>query len=73
MMETQTGRSIKRLRTDNGGEYRNDPFDKVCQNEAIVLHFTVRDTPQQNGVGERMNRTLLEKVRCILSNAGLGR
>jgi len=73
MVETQTGRRIKRLRTDNGGEYRNDPFDKVCQDEGIVRHFTVRDTPQQNGVAERMNRTLLEKVRCMLSNAGLGR
>ena len=73
MVETQTGRRIKRLRTDNGGEYRNDPFDKICQDEGIVRHFTVRDTPQQNGVAERMNRTLLEKVRCMLSNAGLGR
>ena len=31
----------------------------------------MRHTPQQNGVAERMNRTLLEKVRCMLSNAGL--
>ncbi|KAL5850870.1 hypothetical protein ACOSQ4_008883 [Xanthoceras sorbifolium] len=73
MIETQTGKKIKRLRTDNGGEYRSDPFDKICQDEGIVRHFTVRNTPQQNGVAERMNRTLLEKVRCMLSNAGLGR
>ena len=73
MVETQTGRKIKCLRTDNGGEYTSDPFMKVCQDEGIVRHFTVRHTPQQNGVAERMNRTLLEKVRCMLSNAGLGR
>ena len=73
MVETQTGRKVKRLRTDNGGEFKNDPFLKVCEEEGIVRHFTVRYTPQQNGVAERMNRTLLEKVRCMLSNAGLGK
>ncbi|KAE8703256.1 DEAD-box ATP-dependent RNA helicase 57 [Hibiscus syriacus] len=73
MVETQTGRKIKRLRTDNGGEYKNDPFLKVYEEECIVKHFTVRSTPQQNGVAERMNRTLVEKVRCMLSNVGLGK
>lgn len=73
MMETQTGKKIKRLRTDNGGEYKNEVFNKVCEDEGIVRHFTVRHTPQQNGVAEGMNRTLLEKVRCMLSNAGLGK
>ena len=73
MVETQTGRKVKRLRSDNGTEYKNDPFLQVCQDEGIVRHFTVRDTPQQNGVAKRMNRTILEKVRCMLSNAGLGK
>ncbi|KAK5773311.1 hypothetical protein PVK06_049617 [Gossypium arboreum] len=54
MVETQTGRKVKRLRSDNGTEYKNDPFLQVCQDEGIVRHFTVRDTPQQNGVAERM-------------------
>ena len=54
MVENQTGRKIKVLRSDNGTEYRND-------------------TSQQNGVAERMNRTLLEKVRCMLSNVCLGK
>ncbi|GJZ23122.1 retrovirus-related pol polyprotein from transposon TNT 1-94 [Tanacetum coccineum] len=72
-METQTCRKIKHLRTDNGGEYKNDLFTKFCEDEGIVRHFTVRHTPQQNGVAERMNRTLLEKVQCMLSNAGLGK
>ncbi|KAG8479391.1 hypothetical protein CXB51_029115 [Gossypium anomalum] len=45
MIENQTGKKIKQLRTGNGGEYK------------------IRDTPQQNGVAERMNRTLLEKVQ----------
>ena len=73
MVENQTGRKIKVLRSDNGTEYRNDQFSIFCKKEGISRHFTIRDTPQQNAVAERMNRTLLEKVRCMLSNAGLGK
>ncbi|KAJ9558432.1 hypothetical protein OSB04_013046 [Centaurea solstitialis] len=71
MIEKQTGRKIKVLRTDNGGEYTSDPFQEVCRKEGIVRHFTVPRTPQQNGVAERLNRTLLEKVRCMLLQASL--
>ncbi|GKB74211.1 retrovirus-related pol polyprotein from transposon TNT 1-94 [Tanacetum coccineum] len=71
MMGTQTCRKIKHLRTDNVGEYKNDLFIKFCEDEGIVRHFTVRHTRQQNRVAERMNRTFLEKVQCMLSNAGL--
>ena len=73
MVENQTGRKIKVLRSDNGTEYRNDQFSIFYKKEGISRHFTVRDTPQQNGAPERMNRTLLEKVRCMLSNASLGK
>ncbi|GMP53679.1 hypothetical protein CsSME_00019075 [Camellia sinensis var. sinensis] len=73
MIETQTGRRIKKFRSDNGGEYTSDPFFEVCQNAGIVRHFTVPGTPQQNGVAERMNRTLVEKVRCMLSQSGLSK
>ena len=59
--------------SDNGGEYKSDPFLKLCRDEGIERHFTVRKTPQQNGVVERMNMTLLEKARCMLSNAGLSK
>ncbi|KAH9751443.1 hypothetical protein KPL71_014298 [Citrus sinensis] len=62
LVETQIGRKIKVLRSDNEGEYTSDLFLQVCQNEGIKRHFTVRHTPQQNGVAECMNRTLLEKV-----------
>nr|GEZ04430.1 retrovirus-related Pol polyprotein from transposon TNT 1-94 [Tanacetum cinerariifolium] len=73
MMETQTCRKIKHLQTNNGEEYKNDLFTKFYEDKGIVRHFTVRHTPQQNGVAKRMNRALLEKVRCMLSNAGLGK
>nr|GEU76321.1 retrovirus-related Pol polyprotein from transposon TNT 1-94 [Tanacetum cinerariifolium] len=58
---------------DNGKEYKNDLFKKFCEDEGIVMHFTDRHTSQQNGLAERMNQTLLEKVWCMLSNAGLGK
>ncbi|KAG8477597.1 hypothetical protein CXB51_030467 [Gossypium anomalum] len=52
---------------------KSDVFSafKLCKSEGIVRHLTVRHTPQQNGVAERMNRTIMEKVRCMLSNANL--
>ena len=71
LIEKQTGRHVKRLRTDNGLEFCGGEFNEFCKNEGIARHRTVRMTPQQNGVAERMNRTLLERARCMISNAGL--
>ncbi|XP_072060183.1 uncharacterized mitochondrial protein AtMg00710-like [Arachis hypogaea] len=48
-------------------------FKEFYDQEGIVRHWIVRDTPQQNGVMERLNRTLLEKARYMHSNSGLGR
>jgi len=70
-LEKSTERKIKVLWSDNRGEYKSDLFLKLCRDKGIYMHFTVSETPQQNGVGERMNRTLSEKVRYMLSNAGL--
>ena len=52
LMENQTGKKIKRLRTDNGLEFSSSEFDELCRKEGISRHRTVRDTPQQNGVVE---------------------
>ncbi|KAG8473091.1 hypothetical protein CXB51_035032 [Gossypium anomalum] len=46
-------------------------LDGLCKLEGIVRYLTIRHTPQQNGVAERMNRTIMEKVRYMLSNANL--
>lgn len=73
LIENQVGKKIKRLRTDNGLEFCSNEFDQFCKDEGIARHQTVRHTPQQNGVAERMNRTLLERVRCLLSNARLAK
>ncbi|KAG8503721.1 hypothetical protein CXB51_001724 [Gossypium anomalum] len=71
MIEKQTGKQIKYLRTDNGLEFYSDDFNRLCKSKGIVRHLTVRHTPQQNGVAERMNRMIMEKVRCMLSNTNL--
>ena len=55
MVENQTGRKIKVLRSDNETEYRNDQFLIFYKKEGISRHITVRDTSQRNGVAERMN------------------
>ena len=70
-MENQTEKMIKRLRTDNGLEFCSSDFEKFCKSKGIARHRTVRNTPQQNDLAERMNMTLIEKVRCMLFNANL--
>ncbi|KAG8498352.1 hypothetical protein CXB51_007022 [Gossypium anomalum] len=57
----ETGKQIKYLRTDNGLEFCSDEFNRLCKSEGIVKHLTIRHTPQQNGIAERMNRTIMEK------------
>ncbi|GKV08223.1 hypothetical protein SLEP1_g19888 [Rubroshorea leprosula] len=73
LIEKQTGKQIKHLRTDNGLKYCSGEFDTFCKNNGIVRHRTIRMTPQQNGVAKKINRTLLERARCMLSNAGLSK
>ncbi|KAL4289723.1 hypothetical protein GQ457_14G011740 [Hibiscus cannabinus] len=70
-VELDSGNKIKCFRSDNGGEYTSDEFDDFCRNEGIKRQFTTVHTPQQNGVAERMNRTLLERTRAMLRAASL--
>lgn len=66
----ERGKKLKCIRADNGGEYRG-PFEKYCKDYGIKLQKTVPKTPQENGVAERMNRTIVERIRCMLSHAKL--
>jgi len=72
-LELESGKNIKCLRTDNGEEYIDGDFLTFCKQAGIQRHFTVAHTPQQNGVAERMNRTLLERTRAMLRTAGLAK
>nr|GEX18967.1 retrovirus-related Pol polyprotein from transposon TNT 1-94 [Tanacetum cinerariifolium] len=60
--ESQTGRKVKKLRTYNGLEFCKREFEKLCIESGIARHLTVVGMPQQNGVAERMNRTLMDKT-----------
>ena len=71
MVEVQSERKIKRLRTDNGLEFCNQSMDKLCRDSGIKRHKTCPYTPQQNGVSERMNRSIMDKVRSMLHETGL--
>ena len=73
MIEKQIGKKVKCLRTDNGMEFYSMEFNQFCKNEEIIRHRIVRYTPQQNGVVERMNKILLERARCMISNACLSK
>ncbi|KAK4385413.1 Retrovirus-related Pol polyprotein from transposon TNT 1-94 [Sesamum angolense] len=72
-VENQTGKTLKTLRTDNGLEFCNQQFTNLCDEFGIKRHKTTPCTPQQNDVAERMNRTLLNKVRCLLISSGLSK
>jgi transposase InsO family protein len=65
-MENATGKTIKRLRSDNGGEYTGRQFKAYLNHHGIKHEKTVPYTPQQNGLVERMNRSLVEMARCMM-------
>lgn len=65
-VEVETGRSIKCLRTDRGGEYTSLEFTDYCNTHGIRRQLTTAYTPQQNGIAERKNRTVMNMVRSLL-------
>jgi transposase InsO family protein len=71
LVEKGVGREIKCLRKYNGGEFTSLEFEKYCKEYGIKRHKTRIYTPQQNGVAEHMNMTLLERARSMLSSANL--
>eukprot|EP00951_Prasinocladus_malaysianus_P026715 scaffold237829_cov15-Prasinocladus_malaysianus.AAC.1 len=71
MLETQTGDKVKIIRTDRGGEYLSCELRSFFKSKGIIHQTTAPYSPQQNGSAERLNRTLVEKVRAMLQDAGL--
>lgn len=70
-VENQLDCKIKTIRTDNGKEYCNSNFERFLANCGITHQTSNPYSPQQSGVAERMNRTLVEKARCMMYNADL--
>ncbi|KAE8689989.1 cytochrome P450 71A9-like [Hibiscus syriacus] len=71
MVENETDLKVKRLRSDNGGEYRNSRFRDFYANNGIKMETTIPMIPHQNGVTESMNRTLNKRARSMRIHAGL--
>ena len=63
--------NVKALRADRGGEYLSDKFKHYLTECGIRSESTAAYSPQQNGVSERLNRTLVEAARSMLSHSGL--
>jgi len=70
-VEKQTGRVVKAVRSDNGGEYIGLAFEHYLQQRGIVHQRSAPYTPQQNGVAERSNRSVMEMARAMMHHAHL--
>ena len=68
MVEGETGEKIQTFRTDRGGEFLSIEFNSFCEKFGIKRHLTAPYTPQQNGVVERRNRTMMEMTRSVLKH-----
>lgn len=71
MAQSHFGLKISRMRCDNGGEYTSTAFKKFCSDNGIIIEYTVPYNPQMNGVSERMNRTICDKMRALLYESKL--
>jgi hypothetical protein len=71
LVERESSCLIQCLRTDRGGEFTSNAFNDFCSSQGIKRQLTAAYTPQQNGVSERKNRTLMNMVRSMLSCRGV--
>ena len=71
LMENQSGQRLLKIRTDNGGEYTSKEFFEYCKAMGEARDFTNPYTPEQNGVSERLNQTLVNCARTMMIHAGL--
>ena len=67
LVEKEICASICCLRTDRGGEFTSCEFNEFCKVNGVKRQLTASYTPQQNGVAERKNQTIMNMVRCVLS------
>jgi transposase InsO family protein len=70
-LERQSGKRVKGIRTDNGGEFISDHLKDYLKEKGINHQKTVAYTPEQNGRAERLNRTLMEKTRAMMLDSNL--
>ncbi|KAK2440388.1 putative mitochondrial protein [Trifolium repens] len=71
LVENQSGKKLKILRTDGGGEYTSKNFELFCVNNGVEHEVTAPYTPQHNGLAERRNMTILDMARCMVKHRNL--
>lgn len=71
LVEKESEKKIKVLRMDRGGEFCSKQFSTYCEDTGIGRHYTEPYTPQQNGVVERRNRTVVAMARSFLKEKGM--
>lgn len=71
LMKRDTGKEVKIFRSDNGGEFTGGDFEKWLSSSGIHHQCSAPHTPQQNGVAERANRTLMEAARSLMHEKGV--
>ena len=71
MAETQSGEKLSTLRSDNGGEYTGKDFSEFCKDQGVIHVYSSPYSPNQNGVAERFNRTMIDMVTSMLSSSKL--
>nr|GEZ31646.1 putative ribonuclease H-like domain-containing protein [Tanacetum cinerariifolium] len=68
-LENQLSLKVKVIRSDNGTEFKNNDLNQFCGIKGIKREFSIPRTPQQNGIAERKNRTLIEAARTMLADS----
>nr|GEY83276.1 hypothetical protein [Tanacetum cinerariifolium] len=68
-IESQLSLKVKIIRSDNGTEFKNNDLNRFCGMKGIKREFSVPRTPQQNGIAERKNKTLIEAARTMLADS----
>ena len=66
--EMESGRRLKVFRIDRGGEFKSGVFTVYCTEQGIKRNTTAPYTPQQNGVVERRNQSVVEMARCLMKS-----
>nr|GEW43363.1 putative ribonuclease H-like domain-containing protein [Tanacetum cinerariifolium] len=68
-LENQLSLKVKVIRSDNGTKFKNNDLNQFCRMKGIKREFSVPRTPQQNGIAEKKNRTLIEAAKTMLADS----
>jgi hypothetical protein len=71
LTENQTGKRLKAVRSDRGGEFSSGNFKEFCDKHGIKREYTIPKTPQQNGVVERQNRSVQQMARSMMNERNI--